>query len=625
MCVRGCLAGAHACSVGVVQEARLVLEEVGEGAMLQSVQLWLNDHMSGKDAQYSIKGLWHEADWGSLRDAALIASVAMRTAKIMDERAFDSGEVVNVCLSNTCSVGSIYDLCSICSICSPCSSSPDPQTPSCGAPAHPSSRTYTCFAAPQLCCLFGEAHAALLPPSYHRRRSHIVRNTFPLSAVPPASPEAHLGALPRIRSFPCVSRDVCLVYRSKCNHVGSCLVEILCTHSLHSATQRPASLYIPLESGCRWSLEAAAPLGTSRGAAVQVAWAHHARCFARQQMNYIFGDVGHSFITDWGVKPPQRPHHRGAFCGYVLNGEFCDAQKWNDGNRTFANTLPGALVGGPNLFDEWTDDHRNYVTSEVALDYNAALLSGARPPSASAVTTHNLWNYPAVVSSVFTDSCQCFARGTVPEPLCRKGGRARYVIEAGVCASSPFACPSVWVLRYLQARCPRLTCADWRGREGSLRGGRAAHATATPRLVRPACMGKPAAADNPAPCPAAHRNGRLRSAVPAGLPHDLEPCLLHRSGCWVHVCGPQHAQQAAGLTAAHACRHPRSDAPSAVLLEHDRPLPSQGVPATRRLRNGRLQGSSGRQAHPRAPLGGRLSTTVLMLEPARPHRHRLGE
>ena len=112
---------------------------------------------------------------------------------------------------------------------------------------------------------------------------------------------------------------------------------------------------------------------------VQVAWAHHARCFARQQMNYLYGVHGHSFITDWGVDPPQRPHHRNALCGYVLKGERCDAGQWNDGNRTFANTLPGALVGGPNLYDEWKDDHRNYVSSEVAVDYNAALISGAPP------------------------------------------------------------------------------------------------------------------------------------------------------------------------------------------------------------------------------------------------------
>ena len=88
--------------VRVVQEARLVLEEVGEGAMLQSVQLWLNDHMSGKDARFTLKGLWHEAEWGTLRNAALIAHVALRTAQILDNRAFDSGEVVNVRCSPAC-------------------------------------------------------------------------------------------------------------------------------------------------------------------------------------------------------------------------------------------------------------------------------------------------------------------------------------------------------------------------------------------------------------------------------------------------------------------------------------------------------------------------------------------
>lgn len=101
-------------------------------------------------------------------------------------------------------------------------------------------------------------------------------------------------------------------------------------------------------------------------------------------MNYIYGATGHSFVTDWGVNPPKRPHHRGALCGFVLNQEFCDATHWNDPDRKFANILPGALVGGPNLYDEWTDDHRKYITSEVAVDYNAALLSGASPASPSA-------------------------------------------------------------------------------------------------------------------------------------------------------------------------------------------------------------------------------------------------
>ena len=60
-----------------------------------------------------------------------------------------------------------------------------------------------------------------------------------------------------------------------------------------------------------------------------------------------------------------------------LQKEFCDAEAWNDPNRKFANVLPGGLVGGPDLNDAWQDDHTNFVQSEVALDYNAALVSGA--------------------------------------------------------------------------------------------------------------------------------------------------------------------------------------------------------------------------------------------------------
>lgn len=64
--------------------------------MLQGVQLWLNAHMFGKDTSYTSKGLWYAAEWGALRNAALIASVALRAANILDSRADGNGEVVNV-------------------------------------------------------------------------------------------------------------------------------------------------------------------------------------------------------------------------------------------------------------------------------------------------------------------------------------------------------------------------------------------------------------------------------------------------------------------------------------------------------------------------------------------------
>jgi hypothetical protein len=101
-------------------------------------------------------------------------------------------------------------------------------------------------------------------------------------------------------------------------------------------------------------------------------------------MNYIMGSTGRSFVTDWGTNPPKRPHHRGASCASA-NATTCDFGYWNNPDLTFPNVLPGALVGGPNFFDEFKDNHLDYVKSEVAVDYNAALIAGAHPHACSCV------------------------------------------------------------------------------------------------------------------------------------------------------------------------------------------------------------------------------------------------
>jgi hypothetical protein len=114
---------------------------------------------------------------------------------------------------------------------------------------------------------------------------------------------------------------------------------------------------------------------------VQLVWAHYARCFAKQQMAYIMGSSGRSFVTGWGDNPPKRPHHRNAICGYVLKGQNCTMRMFHDKKTVFANVLPGGLVSGPDLQEKFNDDHTRPVESEVATDFNAALVSGAPPCS----------------------------------------------------------------------------------------------------------------------------------------------------------------------------------------------------------------------------------------------------
>lgn len=61
------------------------------------MQRWLEAAFFGnKGMPYSPEGLMVAVDWGSLRVAALHASVAFKAAHILDTRADDSGEVVNV-------------------------------------------------------------------------------------------------------------------------------------------------------------------------------------------------------------------------------------------------------------------------------------------------------------------------------------------------------------------------------------------------------------------------------------------------------------------------------------------------------------------------------------------------
>ena len=100
--------------------------------------------------------------------------------------------------------------------------------------------------------------------------------------------------------------------------------------------------------------------------------------FAIQQLNYILGDAGHSYVVGYGKDPPQRPHHAASSC--PAPPATCD---WSNLSMPGPNphVLEGALVGGPGDADDvWEDDRADYVTNEVSLDYNAGfqgLLAGA--------------------------------------------------------------------------------------------------------------------------------------------------------------------------------------------------------------------------------------------------------
>jgi endoglucanase len=67
-----------------------------------------------------------------------------------------------------------------------------------------------------------------------------------------------------------------------------------------------------------------------------------------------------SYLTGWGTNPVMHPHHR--------------ANEPLRGGPT--KGIIGALVGGPDMTDAYTDDVSNYVQTEVTLDYNASFILG---------------------------------------------------------------------------------------------------------------------------------------------------------------------------------------------------------------------------------------------------------
>ncbi|XP_063408599.1 endoglucanase G-like [Mytilus trossulus] len=92
------------------------------------------------------------------------------------------------------------------------------------------------------------------------------------------------------------------------------------------------------------------------------------RNWAKSQIGYALGDTGRSFVVGFGVNPPTQPHHRASSCPLIPAP--CS---WANQQEKGANphTLYGALVGGPDQNDKYTDSRTNYINNEVACDYNA--------------------------------------------------------------------------------------------------------------------------------------------------------------------------------------------------------------------------------------------------------------
>ncbi|XP_011623034.1 endoglucanase 13 [Amborella trichopoda] len=104
--------------------------------------------------------------------------------------------------------------------------------------------------------------------------------------------------------------------------------------------------------------------------------------FARAQVDYILGNnpLNMSYMVGYGSKYPMKCHHRGASIVSVkkdptpvsCQGGF---DKWFNRNDPNPNVLDGALVGGPDENDQYSDARANFQLAEPSI-YNTAPLVG---------------------------------------------------------------------------------------------------------------------------------------------------------------------------------------------------------------------------------------------------------
>ncbi|XP_008239042.1 PREDICTED: endoglucanase 6 [Prunus mume] len=103
--------------------------------------------------------------------------------------------------------------------------------------------------------------------------------------------------------------------------------------------------------------------------------------FAKSQVDYILGDNPRatSYMVGYGNNFPQQVHHRASsIVSYKKDSSFVSCRggyaTWFSRKASDPNLLTGAIVGGPDAYDNFADQRDNYEQTEPATYNNAPLL-----------------------------------------------------------------------------------------------------------------------------------------------------------------------------------------------------------------------------------------------------------
>ncbi|KAE8677963.1 Endoglucanase 2 [Hibiscus syriacus] len=103
--------------------------------------------------------------------------------------------------------------------------------------------------------------------------------------------------------------------------------------------------------------------------------------FAKSQVDYLLGDNPRatSYMVGYGNNFPQQVHHRGSsIVSIKIHPQFIACRQgyaaWYSRKTSDPNVLTGAVVGGPDAYDNFADERDNYEQTEPATYNNAPLL-----------------------------------------------------------------------------------------------------------------------------------------------------------------------------------------------------------------------------------------------------------
>ncbi|PIA43090.1 hypothetical protein AQUCO_02000499v1 [Aquilegia coerulea] len=103
----------------------------------------------------------------------------------------------------------------------------------------------------------------------------------------------------------------------------------------------------------------------------------HLMKFAKQQMDYLLGKnpQGRSYMVGFGNNPPKQPHHRGASVPVLSSNTKVNCGmsfvEWYNTNIANPNELTGAIVGGPDRYDNFYDSRKQSSMTEPCTYINS--------------------------------------------------------------------------------------------------------------------------------------------------------------------------------------------------------------------------------------------------------------